>query len=238
MRLPKPKSKPGILLYGVTFLCIATIARVLWVLVGQNIENVSTEKGFDKLLSKHWTEIMAWLGDNGFWLSLSAAALIGAMLALWVYVIVQSPVEQSIASGNLRANKGTIFKKSLSFLPSVRAEKYESLAVRGNNTTWRIRSHFNPKMVSMHSDTDASLRVECMSLLISFQKAGFCIPTEKDMPKDNLEFINFAFTYFTIVSPLLRDAHVRQAKIEAVQITSALTQTLQSHGDIGTKMQP
>lgn len=90
MQLPKPKSLPGLLLYGLTFVCVVLFLRISWVVVGQNIETVSADKGYDKLLSKHWAEIMAWLGENGFWLSLTFSFFLGATIALWVNLILQS----------------------------------------------------------------------------------------------------------------------------------------------------
>jgi hypothetical protein len=55
MQLPRPKSAPGILLYFVTVTTLLLVGRVLWVLVGQNVEVVAAERGYDKLLSRHWS---------------------------------------------------------------------------------------------------------------------------------------------------------------------------------------
>lgn len=95
MRIPKPKSAPGLLLWGVTATAILALGRVVWVLVGQNIETVSADKGYDKFLLTRWPDIMAWLAENGFWLSLLAAAFLGAALALWAYVILQPSLPQN-----------------------------------------------------------------------------------------------------------------------------------------------
>ncbi len=89
MQLPKPKSLPGLLIYGFSAITLLLFGRIAWVLIGQNIETLSTEKGYDKLLSKHWTEIMAWLGENGFWLSLAFAFFLGATIALWINLGLQ-----------------------------------------------------------------------------------------------------------------------------------------------------
>lgn len=90
MRFPKPKSAPGVLLYGVSAILFTLFARVVWVLVGQNVEVVSSEKGYDKLLLRHWSEIMDWFATNGFWFSLVTAFFLGAALALWANVALQS----------------------------------------------------------------------------------------------------------------------------------------------------
>jgi hypothetical protein len=93
MRIPKPKSAPGIFLWFITIVALGLLARIAWVLVGQNIEIVSSERGYDKLLSQHWSEILDWLAVNGFWLSLATAALIGGAVALWINVILQPSAE-------------------------------------------------------------------------------------------------------------------------------------------------
>jgi hypothetical protein len=108
MQLPRPKSAPGILLYFVTVTTLLLVGRVLWVLVGQNVEVVAAERGYDKLLSRHWSEIMNWLASNGFWLSLCTAAFFGATVALWMNVAIQglsrrgraiaTPVDSAIVS--------------------------------------------------------------------------------------------------------------------------------------------
>lgn len=94
MRIPKPKSAPGLLLYGATVASVFLFGRIVWVLVGQNIETVSSDKGYDKFLLARWSDIMGWLAENGFWLSLIGAALIGVTLALWAYVILQPSIAQ------------------------------------------------------------------------------------------------------------------------------------------------
>lgn len=63
---------------------------MVWVLVSQNVESLSSEKGYDKLLSRHWSDIMDWFATNGFWLSLTTALFLGAALALWANVALQS----------------------------------------------------------------------------------------------------------------------------------------------------
>lgn len=90
MRLPKPQSAPGLLIWAITIAFGIVAGNVLYVLIGQNIENVSAEKGFDTLLSRHWPDIMAWWAENGFWLALTFAFFFGATLALWINVGLQA----------------------------------------------------------------------------------------------------------------------------------------------------
>ncbi|API59033.1 hypothetical protein BSL82_06670 [Tardibacter chloracetimidivorans] len=85
MQLPKPKSPPGIFLYLLSASAIAVALRVLWVLVGQNVETLSIEKGYDKLLSRHWSEVVAWMTENIFWLTVSSAGLVSGAVCCWVY---------------------------------------------------------------------------------------------------------------------------------------------------------
>jgi hypothetical protein len=101
MRLPKPKSAPGILLYFISAAAFILVVRIAWVLVGQNVETVSAQKGYDKLLSRHWTAIMNWLAVNGFWLSLTTTAFLGAALALWAFVVLQPALVESRRSKRL-----------------------------------------------------------------------------------------------------------------------------------------
>lgn len=100
MRIPKPKSAPGIFLYSLTAVSTLLLGRIVWVIIGQNVETVSAERGYDKLLSRHWTEIMAWLAANGFWLSITTAAFVGATLALWAYIVLQSNASMTEQSGS------------------------------------------------------------------------------------------------------------------------------------------
>lgn len=90
VRFPKPKAPAGAFLYAVSAIALLFSGRVLWVVGGQNIENLSAEKGYDKLLSQHWSEIMEWLAVNGFWLCLVTAMFIGGALALWANFAIQS----------------------------------------------------------------------------------------------------------------------------------------------------
>lgn len=98
MRIPKPKSAPGIFLWAITVAALALFFRIAWVVVGQSIEGVSTARGYDKLLSRHISDILGWLAVNGFWLSLVAASVIGGAIALWINVFLQSRSDGALVS--------------------------------------------------------------------------------------------------------------------------------------------
>lgn len=85
MQLPKPKSAPGIFLYGLAGLAGAFLVWLFGDLALQNAENLATDKGYDKLLSHHWSEIVAWLAVNQFWLSMAASFLLGGTVCAWAY---------------------------------------------------------------------------------------------------------------------------------------------------------
>lgn len=134
MRIPKPKSAPGLFLWFVTALAMALVGRIAWVLVGQNIENVSTERGYDKLLSRHLSEILGWLAVNGFWLSLTAAAVIGGAIALWVNVLLQPSAEtEPEGSGDretLEEIRGRVFSNEVVQIDGKKFVRCDFRAVR------------------------------------------------------------------------------------------------------------
>jgi hypothetical protein len=88
MLFPKPKSVPGIFLYGTAIAAVALIARVAWVLIGQNVESLSSEKGYDKLLTKHWSFIVDWMTSHMFVLSTATAFVVGGALFSWAYALI------------------------------------------------------------------------------------------------------------------------------------------------------
>lgn len=206
MRLPKPKSAPGILLYTITAAAALLLARILWVLIGQNVETVSAEKGYDKLLSRHWTEIMDWLGQNGFWLSLATAAFLGGTVALWAYIALQAkdasppspepgsllpeePAKSVHEKYNIQIAMGRS-AKSAGFALGEGSAKAAELALPGiTSTLLSIKKHY-----------------------------GLPIPAlDAVRARENVEA---AAKYLIEIAPLLNGGHIDEAREKAAQLVS------------------
>lgn len=202
MRLPKPKSGPGLLLYGVSLVALGLVGRVLWVLVGQNVETVSAEKGYDKLLARHWGEIMNWLGHNSFWLSLVTAAFLGGTLALWAYIALQA--------------KEALVPHAVAPPPIEPPSKYENV-----NVTAAIRqSTYN----AGHAIGEGTAKAAELALpgirstLLSIKKHHeIPIPAlEAPTARKNVEV---ASKYLVEIGPLLSAGHIAEAKEKAQELT-------------------
>ncbi|MDP3854067.1 hypothetical protein [Phenylobacterium sp.] len=96
MRFPKPKSAPGAFLYTLSAIVLALVARVLWLVVDQNVESLSSAKGLDKLLPRYWPIFLIWLGENAFWLVFLAAFALGGALSVWAYVVLADRERDSV----------------------------------------------------------------------------------------------------------------------------------------------
>lgn len=90
MRLPKPKSIPGLFLWALTAGALAVVGYLVTSLLAQNVENLSSERGYDKLLSKSWPFILAWVRDNMLVLATSASFLVGGAVCSWIYAALQA----------------------------------------------------------------------------------------------------------------------------------------------------
>lgn len=83
-----PKSAANRFLASVFALALAWLAAIIWVLISQNIENLSSEHGYDTLLSRNWRDIAAWMSENIFLLSLAASALAGGAVFTAIYAAI------------------------------------------------------------------------------------------------------------------------------------------------------
>lgn len=83
MKLPKPKSLPGLFLYGIVLIALLMVVRLLWAVFDLNFEKLATEQGWDSLLANNASTLGRWFMDNLFWLSLSTASVVSFALGAW-----------------------------------------------------------------------------------------------------------------------------------------------------------
>jgi hypothetical protein len=84
MRLPKPKSLLGLLLYGVGAIALIMFGKVMWSLVDYTIQQIATTAGLDHFIAKGWPAAWAWVVHNIYWTALVAALFGGAAAGAWL----------------------------------------------------------------------------------------------------------------------------------------------------------
>lgn len=137
-----------------------------------------------------------------------------AVLPLWAWLFLMLCLFTYGLFEYVRLNVQPISQET----PSQGEEEEEALADKASSMAAKIRNFHNAGLPKSGLD-EGALIIQCISLMKTFDKAGYPTFSDEDMACEPKEAFGLWAGYFTIASQFLRDGHEDEARVRLNQIS-------------------